>query len=102
VKRDDMLAQLVAQVADSGSDMVTLRALVEEASELGAARVLARLSLDDERAHEDMTELRQLLAAWRDAKSSARRAVVDWVVRGLLALLLIGMAYRLGVIGMLK
>lgn len=103
----DMLAGLVAQAAgqidrDGGADLVTLRAVVEEASELGARRTLAGLGLDDEHAPGDLIELRQLLRAWRDAKTSAWKAVVDWLVRGVLALLLVGIAYRLGVAELLK
>jgi hypothetical protein len=48
--RDDMLAGLLAQAAGEGCDVVTLRAIVEEASELGAERVLSRLGLADEGA----------------------------------------------------
>ncbi len=44
--REDMLARLIAQAAGEGSDLVTLRAIVEEASEIGAARVLGRLAPD--------------------------------------------------------
>ena len=73
-----------------------LRALIEEASELGARRALARLGLADEAARDDMGELRQLLGAWRDAKKSARNAAIGWVVRGVLALVLIGLAVKLG------
>jgi Family of unknown function (DUF6127) len=102
MKSEDMLAKLVAQAAGAGGDLVTLRAIVEESSELGAQRMLARMGLDDETAHEDLMELRQLLKAWRDAKASAWRATVDWVVRGLMALLLVGIAYRLGVPELLK
>jgi Family of unknown function (DUF6127) len=90
-------ALMVAQIAQAdGYDPVTLRALVEEASEMGARRALARLGLADEDAREDVVELRQLLKAWRDAKSSARNAVIGWVVRGCLALVLIGIAVKLG------
>ena len=42
-----------------------------------------------------MDELRELLSAWRDAKRSAARAIVTWVVSVGLALLLIGIAVRL-------
>ena len=76
------------------TDDVT-RHLFEEASELGARRALARLGLADERARDDMTELRELLQAWRDAKTSARNAVIGWIVRFLLAALLIGIAVKL-------
>jgi len=96
MNRQDLLARLIAQAEDAGGDFVTLRAVVEEASELGASRVLARMGLDDANAHEDLAELRELLAAWRDAKRSAWRAAVDWVVRGVLALLLFAIAVRLG------
>ena len=73
-----------------------VRALLEEAGELGARRALARLGLADESAREDVTELRQLLKAWRDAKVSARNAVIGWVVRLLLAMVLVGVAVKLG------
>lgn len=102
MNREDMIARLVAQATSTGGDLVTLRAIIEEASELGAERVLARMGLDDAKAHEDMSELRQLLAAWRDAKRSAWKAVIDWFVRGALAVLLIGLAYRFGLSEMLR
>lgn len=98
----DMLAGLISQAATAGADLVTLRALIEEASELGAQRVLGQLGLDDGNAQHDLIELRQLLAAWRDAKASAWKAVVDWTVRCGLALLLVGIAWRLGVVELLK
>jgi Family of unknown function (DUF6127) len=90
-------ALIVAQLArDDGHDLVTLRALVEEASEMGARRALARLGLADEDARDDVVELRELLKAWRDAKRSARNAVIGWVIRVGLALVLIGIAVKLG------
>lgn len=102
MNNEDVLAQLVAQAAGEGGDIVTLRAIVEEASQLGAQRMVRQLGLDDATAHEDLSELRELLQAWRDAKASAWRAAVEWVVRGVLALLLVGLAYRLGVAGLLR
>lgn len=97
MNREDMLAKLIAQAATEGGELITLRAIVEEASELGADRVLRRLDLADDRAASDIGELRELLGAWRTAKSSAWKAVVEWIVRGLMALLLVGIAVRLGV-----
>ncbi len=90
--RVDMLARLMAEAQAKGSDLVTLRAIVEEASDLGADRALARMGLADAKAQADLGELRELLGAWRDAKKSARKAVFAWVLRGLTALLLIGLA----------
>ena len=94
MNEEAILARLMAQAESRGGELVTLRALVEEASEAGAARALGALGLDDPRARRDMDELRELLRAWRDAKRSAGRAVVAWLVRLCLAMLLIGMAVR--------
>ena len=101
MNRDEMVARLVAQAEDQGAELVTLRAIIEEASELGAERVLSRMGLDDPTAHSDLSELRQLHQAWRDAKASAWKAAVNWVVRGALALLLLGIAIRTGATGLL-
>ena len=46
--REDMLARLIAQAGHEGGELITLRAIVEEASELGANRVLDRLGLRDD------------------------------------------------------
>lgn len=96
MSREELLARLLAQAEDTGGDFVTLRAVVEEASELGASRVMARMGLDDANAPDDLAELRELLRAWRDAKRSAWRAAIDWAVRGVLALLLFAIAIRFG------
>lgn len=98
---DALLARLMAQAEGRGVDLVTLRALVEEASQAGATRALGALGLDDPRARRDMDELRELLSAWRDAKRSARQAVVGWAVRIVLAALLAGMALKLGLLELL-
>jgi hypothetical protein len=103
---EDMLAGLIKQAGGAtelgGCDLTTLKSIVEEASDLGADRVLTRLGLADDSAPGDISELRQLLQAWRDAKSSAWRAAVDWAVRGFLALLLIAIALRFGLPGLAK
>ena len=95
ISNDALLATLVAQAEGKCLDLVTLRAMVEESSQAGARRALGALGLDDERARRDMDELRQLLSAWRDAKKTAWRAVVGWLVRIALALVLIGIAVKL-------
>lgn len=96
MSREDVLASLMAQARQEGAELVTLRAIVEESSVLAADRVLERLGLGDASAENDLGELRELLKAWRDAKTSAWKALVEWIIRGALALLLIGMAVRLG------
>ena len=95
IGNDALLATLVAQAEGKCLDLVTLRAMVEESSQAGARRALGALGLDDEKARRDMDELRQLLSAWRDAKKTAWRAVVSWLVRIGLAMLLVGIAVRL-------
>lgn len=90
-----LLATLLAQGEGRSADLVTLRALVEESSQIGARRALGALGLDDERARRDMDELRELLAAWRDAKRSVWKAVVGWFARLALAMVLVGLAVRL-------
>lgn len=106
MNREDMLTALIAQaqsqMGGGGTDLVTLRAIVEEASEVGARRVLDRLGLGDEDAQNDLDELRDLLGAWRTAKASAWKAVVDWFVRVIGAMLLIGIAVRLDIAGLLR
>ncbi len=87
-----VLAQLIAQGAADGADLATLRAIAEEAGELGASRALARLGLSDEAATRDVAELRELLTAWRDAKRSAWKAFAGWLSAALLAVL----AWKLG------
>ncbi len=91
-----VLAQLMQQGRAEGADLATLRAIAEEAGELGASRALARLGLSDVGAEKDMAELRELLNAWRDAKRSVWRAALGWCARLGLALLLTGLAVKLG------
>jgi hypothetical protein len=100
----EMLARLVAQAEGGrdGGDMVMIRAIIEEAAEMGAGRALERLGLSDRSAEDDVRELRQLLGAWRDAKKAARGAAIGWVVRVVLALLLLGLAVKLGYPGLVK
>ena len=94
ISNDALLATLVAQAEGRCLDQVTLRALVEEASQAGAVRTLAALGLNDDKARRDMDELRELLCAWRDAKKTAWRVVIGWLVRIALAMVLIGLAVR--------
>lgn len=87
-----VLAQLLAQGSERGADLATLRAIAEEAGELGATRALTRLGLADEGATRDVAELRDLLRAWRDAKRAAWKSVAGWIG----AVLLAGLAIKLG------
>ncbi len=97
----DVLARLIAQAEGEGATLLTLRAIAEEAGETAVQRAMERLGLADRDAHKDLSELRTLLQAWRDAKASARNAVVGWIVRVALAGLLLLLAWRFGVPGVL-
>ena len=101
-QNQSMLALLVAQAEGQGADLVTLRALIEEATGAGAGRALAALGLEGDGARRDVDELRELLRAWRDAKKSAREAVVNWAIRIVLALLVAGMAVKAGLLELLR
>jgi hypothetical protein len=99
---DDLLADLLANAQGRPLDFVVLRALIEEASEAGAYRALASLGLEDERARRDMDELRELLVTWRDVKRSAWQTAANWIVRIVLAMLMVTMAYRMDLLNLLE
>ena len=88
-------ARLVRQAHLEGASQETLRLLIEEATAQGAARALARCGLEDAGAGTDISELRELLEAWRDTKRTARRAAVRWLVRTLVAAIAFVVAVKL-------
>ncbi len=93
--RSAILTGLVEQARLQGNDIATLRALVEEACELGAARALAHCGLQDRAAGEDIRALRNLLEAWRDARRTAFRTIIRWATTVLILVILAGIAVRL-------
>ncbi|MBB5711456.1 DUF6127 family protein [Sphingomonas xinjiangensis] len=97
-----VLARLMEQARGDGASVGTLRAIAKEAGGLGARRALARLGLEDAGAAKDMAELRELLGAWRDAKRSAFKAAWGSFGRMIAALVLVGLAVKLGFPGWLK
>lgn len=70
-----------------------LRMLLEDAGEAGAKRTLARLGLDDERAVQDVREMRDVLSAWRSARRVAWETIVRIGTTALLMLLAAGAAF---------
>ncbi len=64
--------------------------------------LLARLVAQAEARGADLPTLRALLSAWRDAKRTARDAVVGWVVRVVLALLMLGLAVRPSLVALVR
>lgn len=96
MRNEDMLASLVTQAEAEGGDIVMIRAIVEEASTIGATHALDRLGLSDAGAAQDVKDLRELLRGWHDAKKAAGSAAIGWLVRLAVMLLLLGMAARAG------
>lgn len=94
---EEMLTRLVSDAHHGGQDLARLRSIVEEASGAGATAAMERLGLADADARRDLDELRELLRAWRDAKSSALKGVVQWVVRVFVVLVLMGLAAKFGI-----
>lgn len=88
--RTDILTVLLTQAVEEGAQPLTLRAIVEEASETGAQRVLDQIGLSDKSAQRDIDDLRDLLRSWRDVQSTARRTAVRWVTTLLLSAIALG------------
>lgn len=53
--------------------------MIERAATNGARKALADLGLHDEKAGDDMREIRSLLESWRSAKKTAMHTVVKWI-----------------------
>jgi hypothetical protein len=90
----DRFARLVRQAHLEGASYETLRLIVEEAAHHGAARALLHCGLEDSAAGRDISDLRQLLEAWRDVKRTARAALVRWITFGVLAVMMAGLALK--------
>ena len=73
--------------------------LLNGAAERGAERALARLGLENGHAARDIGELRELLEAWRDARRTAWRTTIKVVTTATLAMLLVGAAIKLKLMG---
>lgn len=96
VEPSSLLAGLLAHAERQGVDLLTLKALVEEASQLGAARALQSIGLHDCNANTDISELREFLRLWRDTKRSARNAIINWLAKLFIAALAMGLALKFG------
>lgn len=99
------MSEFLESPSDSGkSSVLSLRAedldeLLTRAAERGAERALASLGLENGHAAADIRDLRGLIEAWRDARRTAWQTVIRVVTTGVLALLLIGAAIKLKLMG---
>ena len=73
--------------------------LLTRAAERGAERCLAHLGLENGHAARDIRELRDLLEAWREARHTAWQAIIKVATTGLLAVILVGAAIKLKLMG---
>jgi len=73
--------------------------LLAHAAERGAERCLAHLGLENGHAARDVRELRDLLAAWRDARHTVWQTSIRVMTTGILAALLLGAAIKLKLMG---
>lgn len=73
--------------------------MLERAAERGALNALHEVGLDGEDAARDIRALRNLLDAWREARMTAWRTVVNAVTTGLLLALVAGAVIKFKVFG---
>jgi hypothetical protein len=87
------VAQSITLRPDDLDDLLT------RAAERGAERCLAHLGLENGHAARDIRELRDLLEAWRDARRTAWQTAIKVATTGILAILLVGAAIKLKLMG---
>ena len=73
-----------------------LRAMMEQAAELGAKKALHSVGLHDEEAGNDIHELRGLLDAWRSAKGTVLTTLVKAITTAVLGALALGAFLEFG------
>jgi hypothetical protein len=64
--------------------------LMERAAEQGAERALSKIGLHDEKAGQDIREVRDLLESWRDTKKTIAQTVAKIITTAILTLVAIG------------
>jgi hypothetical protein len=92
--RTRLMTALVQELHEDGVPMATVLALVEEASEIGAGKALAACGLHDDKAGDDVKELRSLLDAWRFARHTAWHTTIKWVTTIIIVLVMAGAAVK--------
>lgn len=95
--RTRLMTALVQELHEDGVPMATVLALVEEASEIGAVKALRACGLHDDKAGDDVKELRGLLEAWRLARRTAWSTTIKWFTTLLIVLVMAGLSVKLKV-----
>ena len=73
--------------------------LLTRAAERGAERCLAHLGLENGHAARDIRELRDLLGAWRIARTTAWQTVIRVSTTALLSVIVVGVAIKFKLLG---
>lgn len=73
--------------------------LLDRAAERGVERCLAHLGLENGHAVREIRELRDMLEAWRDARRTSWQTTIKVITTGVLAVLLVGVAIKLKLMG---
>lgn len=89
------LAALGQAAYEDGLSVQHLQALIEEASEVGAKRALARVGLHDAQAGGDIRDLRNLLDSWRDTRRTMWSTMVRWTTTLIMMFIAAGLAINL-------
>ncbi len=74
-----------------------LAELLENAARQGAEMALERIGLGDEKAEQDVRELRTLIDSYRAAKKAAFDQLIRWTVVGFLGALLLALFTTYGI-----
>jgi hypothetical protein len=80
-------------------DVRDLEELLTQAAKCGAERALAQLGLENGSAARDIRDLRSLIDAWRQARLTAWQTTIKVLTTALLAMLLVGAAIKLKLMG---
>jgi len=67
-----------------------LEAALDEAAERGAQKALAAIGLSDAAAGDDVRDLRDLIAGWRDVKRTVLQTVIRTLTAAVLGALAVG------------
>lgn len=67
---------------------------IEDIAERAARKALASVGLDDERAGRDLSDLRDLLSAWREVRCTVARTALRWVTVAVLTTIAIALGWK--------
>lgn len=72
-----------------------LKKLLEEAAEAGATKALEELGLGDPKARDDLKEAIGLARAWKEARSTVAKTILQAITLGMIGALAVGAALGL-------